>query len=173
MPWVWRYVLGLTLGLSALAAWHLVAGGGEVLLREFALQVDVASVRRPSPDVFTAEDVVITGISRRAITVSVPSRIAWDFAMPEAARLSTFIALREESWTQPGDGVLFRIGVSFDGRYEELLTRVLHPLVQTGDRGWVAVDLDLSPYVGKQVSLVLNTGAGLAVWGAPTLYGRR
>lgn len=181
MHWVSRYVFGLVIGLAALFAWRTLAIGSDVLLREFAQQVDAASLRRPNPEVFTAEDVVIEGVSRRSITVNQPSRIAWDFTMPEGARLGVFIALREDAWNRPGDGVLFRIGVSFDGKYEELLTRVVYPQDVAEDRVWIPVELDLAAYAGKQVSLVFNTGSGLqgdnrendhAVWGAPSLFGR-
>ena len=133
MLWLQRYVVGLVLGLAVLAAWRLVGSGSEALLREFAHQVDLASLRRPSAEVFATEDVVIAGATRRSITVNQPSRIAWDFVMPVAARFEVFLALREDAWTRSGDGVLFRIGVSFDGKYEELLTRVVHPQEVAGD----------------------------------------
>lgn len=181
MPWIYRYGLGLVIGLAVLFAWRTFANGSDGLLREFAQQVDAAALRRPSPQVFATEDVVIEGVSRRSITVNQPSRIAWDFTMPEGARFSTFIALREDAWSRSGDGVLFRVGVSFDGKYEELLTRIVNPHGVAEDRGWIPIELDLSPYAGRQVSLVFNTGSGLqgdnrdndhAVWGAPQLFGR-
>jgi hypothetical protein len=181
MPWIVRFGVGLVIGLAALFAWRTLSTGSAGLLREFAQQVDAASLRRPSADVFSTEDVVIEGVSRRSITVNQSSRIAWDFTMPEGARLTTYVALREDTWNRPGDGVLFRIGVSFEGKYEELLTRVVQPKENVKDRGWIPVELDLTPYVGKQVSLVFNTGSGLegdnrendhAVWGAPALFGR-
>lgn len=181
MPWISRFGLGLLIGLAAVFVWRTFSIGSNELLREFAQQVDAASLRRPTPEVFTTEDVVVEGVSRRSITVNQPSRIAWDFTMPDNARFQAHVALKEEVWNRSGDGVLFRIGVSFEGKYDELFTRVVHPQEIAEDRGWIAVEFDLAPYVGKQVSLIFNTGSGLqgdnrendfAVWGAPSLFGR-
>ena len=104
--------------------------------------------------------------------------------MPDNGRLRAWIAVKEEAWTQDGsDGVLFRFGVS-DGRdYFELLNQHVDPRHQSSDRGWLAVDVDLSAYAGQQVDLVFNTNASLpkqgdnaafdfAVWGDPAVIER-
>lgn len=181
MAW-WRwFAVGLVGGLAVVAGWRALSGGADTPVRDFSAMVGSASVARPSPDVFRTEDVTIQGLSRRAIVVDQQSRIAWDLVLPAQARLEAYLALREEVWNLPGDGVLFRIGLSLDDRYEELLTRVVRPQTDAADRGWIPIRLDLAPYAGRQVSLIFNTGAGLdgndvandrAVWGAPTLFGR-
>jgi hypothetical protein len=144
-------------------------------------QLDAASLRRPTPDVFTVRDVTIAGVSRKSITVEQPSRMAWSVTLPDSARIETELARQEEAWSRAGDGVLFRIGISLGGRYDELLTQVVNPFERADDRRWVPVSLDLAPYVGRDVSLIFNTGSGLAgdnrdndraVWGAPRLLTR-
>jgi len=126
--------------------------------------------------VFAETDAVVAGQKKRVIAVNEPSRIAWDLEMPGRAWLEVSLALREDVWSAPGDGVLFRVGISFDGRYEELVTRVVNPRAVDADRGWIPVTVDLSPFAGKRASLIFNTAPGLdgdnrendqALWGEP------
>jgi hypothetical protein len=148
---------------------------------DFVQQFETASLRRPDPSVFAVREVTISGVAKPAITVQQPSRIAWELTVPEGGWVEAELALQEEAWTGAGDGVLFRIGISFDGRYDELVTQVVNPFAVPEDRRWVPVAVDLTPYVGRAVSLIFNTGSGfegdnrendLAVWGAPRLVTR-
>ena len=182
MVWLRWFLIGLVAGLGALAGWRVITHRAEHVGLDLVQQFESATVRRPSPEVFAVGDVAIAGVVRRAITVDQPSRIAWDFTMPVGARLQVFLALQEVTWTAPGDGVLFRIGISYDGRYEELVTRAVTPHTRPDDRSWVPVTVDLGPFAGRAVSLIFNTGSGLegdnrendlAVWGAPVLMSRR
>ena len=178
MTWLRWFALGLILGLSLLVAWRQMTVGPERTVFDFVGQVPAASLRRPSADVFAVREVAVAGSSKRAITVDQPSRIAWDLTVPAHARIEVDLALQESAWTRRGDGVLFRIGIAFEGKYEELVTRVVNPHAQLHDRRWVPVAVDLSPYAGRAASLIFNTGPGLdgddrendlAVWGAPRL----
>ncbi|MDO8835195.1 MAG: hypothetical protein Q7V01_06345 [Vicinamibacterales bacterium] len=181
MNWFRWFLVGLVAGLGAIAGWRAITGGAESVGFDFAAQVESASVRRPAPEAFAVRDIAIGGVVRRAITVDQPSRIAWDFTLDHGARLEVFLALQEDAWTRSGDGVVFRVGISYDGRYEELLTQVVAPQVRAEDRRWVPVTLDLTPFAGRAVSVIFNTGAGpdnnrendLAVWGAPVVMSRR
>jgi hypothetical protein len=181
MTWVWRFLLGLALGLGVWGVWWRLEHRTEAVASDFVRQFESASLRRPGPDVFAVRDVTISGAARPAITVQQPSRIAWDLTVPENGWFEAYLALQEEAWTRDGDGVLFRVGISFDGTYEELVTRVVNPFAVADDRRWVPIAVDLGPYAGRTVSLIFNTGSGfegdnrdndLAVWGAPRLVTR-
>jgi hypothetical protein len=180
-PWVRWFLLGMALGLGGLGLWWRLEHHTQKIAWDFAQQFEAASLRRPGPDVFAVREVTISGVAERSITVQQPSRIAWDVTVPDDGWVETELALEEESWTRAGDGVLFRVGISFDGRYEELVTRVVNPFGVPEDRRWVPIAVDLAPYAGRAVSLIFNTGSGfegdnrdndLAVWGAPRLVTR-
>lgn len=171
MQWLMKFVAGLAVGLAALWGWNtLVSHRGEAAM-DFVAMLDQAALRRPAPAVFAARQVTVGGETWTSIGVGQASRIAWDLTVPAGAWVEARLALEESAWNQPGDGVMFRIGVSLDGRYDELLTRIVNPSGVPTDRRWVPVEVDLTPYAGRQVSLILNTGSldstefDLAVWG--------
>lgn len=171
MQWLMRFVAGLVVGLAALWGWsYFGSHRGEVTM-DLVSMLDAAALRRPAPEVFAARAVTLSGETRTGIAVAQASRMAWDITIPEGAWLEAHLALEESAWNQPGDGVMFRIGVSFDGRYEEVMTRVVNPSSVAEDRRWVPVEVDLSPYAGRPVSVIFNTGSldstnfDLAVWG--------
>ena len=181
MTWVRWFLLGLIAGLAGLGAWWRLDHATQGLAADFVQQFETASVRRPSAEVFAVGPVTLAGVSRPSIRVQQPSRIAWDVTIPGNAWIETELALEEQAWTIAGDGVLFRIGISLDGRYDELVARLVNPHQVADDRTWVPVAVDLSPYAGRAVSLIFNTAAGLegdhrdgdlAVWGAPRLVTR-
>lgn len=140
-------------------------------MADFVATVDQASVRRPGPEVFAVRDVTVGGVTRRAITVTQASRIAWDLDVPAHAWLEGFVAMEEAAWAAAGDGVLVRVGVSFEDRYEEFLTQTINPSVVADDRRWIPFTVDLSPFAGRRLSLIFNTGANntpdndLTAWG--------
>lgn len=181
MAWLRWFLLGLLVGLGLLGIWWRTNHGTELLVFDFVQQFDVASVRRPNAEVFVVRDVTISSVSKPSITVRQPSRIAWDFTVPDNARVEADIALEHEAWTRSGDGVLFRIGLSYEGQYEEMVTQLVNPFAVESDRRWVPIAVDLSAYAGRAVSLIFNTGPGLegdnrendlGVWGAPRLVTR-
>ncbi|MEO6222695.1 MAG: hypothetical protein ABIP90_05555 [Vicinamibacterales bacterium] len=180
MTWVRNYLLGVGLGLCLLAAaWRLDHDPRTV--EDFVQRIDTATIRRPAPEVFSVADVPIGGIAKSSIRVEHPSRIAWDVMVPRHAWVEADLALQEAAWNAPGDGVVFRVGVSHANVYTELLAQVVNPFEQPADRRWVPIAVDLTPYAGRRVSLIFNTRAGLsgdnrtndlAVWGALRLVTR-
>ena len=179
MAWVRWFLLGLMIGLGALGLWSRHRQGAAGVVADFVHQIDTATVRRPAPDVFTVRDVTVAGVTKPAITVQQPSRIAWEVTLPDSAWVEAELALEEPAWTLAGGGALFRIGMSVDGRYEEFITEIIDPFQRADHRRWVPVAVDLSAYAGRTVSVILNTGPGLgtrtndvAVWGAPRVVTR-
>lgn len=143
---------------------------------------------------FNVEFVDLDGDRRQAIFAHSPSRMIWRLRFAGHATLRTAIALRSETWNQPGDGVSFRIGISDGRRFENLFAQHVDPQHRSADRRWIPVEVDLSAYGGWQWSLfyrpserdwelIFATDPGperhsttmwdWAVWAAPVIYERR
>lgn len=132
-------------------------------------------------EAFAVIDVTLHGERRRAIFAHPTSRITWDVDVPADAVLRTEAGMRLESWTAPGDGATFRIGIGDGPTYREVYERLLDPYNRPEDRGWAAIEIDLAPYAGRRVRIVFNTTPGpwdnavrdAAVWGAPRIERRQ
>lgn len=124
--------------------------------------------------------VTINGETKQAILERDAGRIQFPITVPADAWFSASIAVDPASWGKEGDGVLFRMGVSANGTYEELLNQHVDPVANSSDRRWIPVALDLSAYAGREVRLVLSTNPSvpgkapdtrndMGVWGAPSV----
>lgn len=174
------YGLGAVVALVVLASFWL-ASPAPVVAVDLVEQLPNATQRRPSPDSFRVLDVSLAGETKRSIYVAEPSRLVWEETIPPNAWLQVALGVREEAWAREGAGVLFMVGVSQDGRYEELVSLIVNPHANAADRQWLPVLLDLAPWAGQRVELVLNTRVAhadaspanhLAVWGAPAIVTR-
>ena len=108
------------------------------------------------------------------------TRITYKVRIPDDAWMRVSVGMKPESWTQEGDGVLFRFGAS-DGRtYDELFTQHVNPFANAGDRKWIQVWVDLSAYAGEDMELIFNTNTSPAgkgndprndhaLWGEPAI----
>ena len=168
-------ILGALAGVVVLVGWWWASNGPGTVAIDLVGRFPSA-LRRPNPDVFALQDITIGGVTKSSITVAQASRITWIETIPKDGWLDVSLGMREESWTRPGDGVLFRVGVSYGGRYEELVSLVVNPFANHADRQWYPLLLDLSPFAGESVEIIFNTNAGaessntdndLAVWGEP------
>ncbi len=164
--------------------WIFGRGGGSgavELVDRFA-----SAEKRPNAGVFAVEDVTISGETKKGISVSpgiMGSRLIFKTRIPDDGWLRVSVALKQEAWTQEGDGVRFQAVVS-DGRAsDELFVQDINPFANQTDRKWIPVMVDLSAYAGEEVDVILNTygsapGKGadlrndLAVWGAPEIVVR-
>jgi hypothetical protein len=164
------------------AGWWLfrrsTAGEGIDLIEVFE-----AAEKRPAGGTFDVIDATLNGDTRRAIFTEAPSRIIWRVTLPDDGWLRVAMGMKPEAWEQEGDGVQFRIGVSDGRQYEPLLTQMVNPFANQGDRRWIPVMLDLSAFGGEHVELIFNTDnspegrgpdarADLALWGAPEVVVR-
>jgi hypothetical protein len=128
-------------------------------------------------------DADLNGETRQAIFTLPESRIKFKVRIPDDGWLRVAVGMKPESWTQEGDGVLFRVGAS-DGRtYEALFQQHVNPFANPGDRKWIQVWVDLSAYAGEEIELIFNTNnspegrgdddrADLALWGGPEIVTR-
>jgi hypothetical protein len=126
---------------------------------------------------YAIESVSIDGDRKRSIFAHPFSRITWSVAIPPRAVLRTAAALRPDVWGSPGDGALFRIGISDGATYTEFYKQMIQPFDVPADRRWFPVEVDLSAYAGRTVKVIFNTEPGDAanavadacIWGAPRI----
>ncbi|MFQ5720701.1 MAG: hypothetical protein ACE5IK_14270 [Acidobacteriota bacterium] len=104
------------------------------------------------------------------------SALHWQLALQVPLHLTTAVGLLPAAWQQGGDGAVFRVVVR-DRTRRTLFTSRLDPRHVPAERGWVPVDVDLSPWTGRTVTLTLATDPGpdedpaydWAVWRNPML----
>jgi hypothetical protein len=126
---------------------------------------------------YAIQTVTIDGDRKRAIFAHPFSRILWTVTVPEHAVLRASAGLRPDAWSTEGDGALFRVGVSDGPNYTEYFKQMIQPFDKPGDRRWFPVEVDLTPYAGKQIKIVFNTEPGpsgnavgdASVWGMPRI----
>jgi hypothetical protein len=129
---------------------------------------------------FVVQSVTIDGVAKQSILAVPHSRLIYPLVVPRDGWFEVAFAMKPETWDLPGDGAQFRIGISEGRKYEELLRQYVNP--KRGDRRWFSARLDLSPYEGRQIKLILNTDPGppeghdntndQAVWAEPRVYSK-
>jgi hypothetical protein len=93
----------------------------------------------------------------RALFAHAPTSVAWSIVPPPAARLQTAVTLSPGVWDLEGDGVVFTVRVNDGTRVNDLFSRHVNPKRVPADRHWIPVDIDLSHYAGRAITLVLVT----------------
>jgi hypothetical protein len=155
-------------------------GGGEAvdLLEQFP-----AATKAPAEAKFEVVDADVAGETKKAISMTAPTRITWKVRIPDDAWLSVALAADPKSWDKEGDGVYFYVGVSDGKLYEDLFTQHVHPQANQGDRKWIPLMVDLSAYAGEEMSVIFNAVNSRpntphdarndeALWGAPQIVVR-
>jgi hypothetical protein len=178
------YIVVGVVAVLILGWWIFNRGSGSNavdLIERFA-----AAEKRPGPGVFAVEDVTINGETKKSIAIIPPvvgTRLIFKSRIPDDGWLRVSLALKQEAWTQEGDGVRF-MGLVSDGRAsDELFVQDVNPALNPTDRKWIPLMIDLSAYAGEEVDIIFNTygsapGKGadlrndLAVWGAPEIVVR-
>jgi hypothetical protein len=168
-------------GVLAILAGGAACSSGDQVAVDLIDALPNAKQVRPRPESFTVAEATIAGDARRAILGHEPGRIVWQVDVPEGAWLKVGLGMLEPSWTVDGDGVLFMIGVSDGKVYTELLSLVMDPSSNPGDRHWQDMLLDLSAYTGQSVEVIFNTRASppqppvddragdMPAWGSPQI----
>jgi len=181
-----RVALAIAALVAVVALWLIVKPGGDRVAIDLIDEFPTAKSKRPTPETFEIINATINGETHRAVHPKDPSRVVWSVTVPENAWLYVDIGLLEPAWTMQGDGVLFMVGVS-DGSpdgFDQLLSLVVNPFGNPGDRKWLPLRIDLSAYVGKTVDLIFNTRSSppdpprddrngdMPVWGDPRIVTR-
>lgn len=178
----WALVAVAVVIVAVAGYWYTRSGDDDVIEVDLIARLDTAEKRSQQPpgEIFTVVDQDINGEVMKAINVHPDSRITWKVHVPQNAWLRTALGIKPGAWSKEGDGVLFRVGVSQGGVYEELLKQHVNPAAVGGDRRWIPVTLDLSPFADHDVEIIFNTNASLpgavdsrndwAVWGHPQVF---
>jgi hypothetical protein len=106
--------------------------------------------RRPRADAIAIALVTLGGKAEPAIEVPAISRIVWSVRVPDRAVLRTALGWSPSLAAATGSKALFRIGVSDERTYDELLTEEIG---LGAAAPWKPVALDLSTYGGFKWSL--------------------
>jgi hypothetical protein len=70
------------------------------------------------------------------------------------------VATAPESWLLPGDGVSFAVYVKSDNGAHQVFSTYIDPKNIEADRKWHKFSVDLDPYAGNAITLILETGTG-------------
>lgn len=178
-----RAALAVGLAIVLLAAgWWLFKRSGSAPAMEL-IPMFASAEKKPAGGTFEVLEADLNGEKKQAIYTVPTSRITYKARIPDDAWLKVSVGTKPEFWTQEGDGVLFRVGVS-DGRtYDPLFTQHVNPFANSGDRKWIQVWVDLSAYAGEEVELIFNTNTSPegkgddprndhALWGNPEIIVR-
>jgi hypothetical protein len=146
------------------------------LVERFAGAVK-AGDRATLEETFDIQDVTIDGLTLRSLFAAPNSRVAWTVDVPPRAVLRTWAALKPNVWELESDGAVFSAGVADGERYSRVAWLSIQPQALVSDRRWFPVEVDLSAYAGRRVTIYFFTEPGLVsnpindecVWGAPRI----
>jgi hypothetical protein len=182
---LWPLVGGLVL-VVGLLGWYFFKRGADNIAIDLVAQFPDA-IKQQDPTKFSVVSATLHGDTKQAILVTEDTpeccpatRLKYKLTVPDNAWLRVGLGLKEEAWTQQGDGVLFRVTVSVGSTNDLLLSMHVDPFNNSADREWKDVFLDMSEYAGENVELIFLTnssvqGGGdnrtgdLALWGAPRI----
>jgi hypothetical protein len=183
----WMLLIGM-LVVVAILAWGWRQGGrsgtGADLVRLLP-QADRRAVPLPVDEAIRVVTVTVNGEAKTCILAQTGSRIVFRVTPPSPSTFEARLAVDPAVWDKDGDGVLFRVGVAAGpGSYVELLSRHVDPAHDKADRRWIPVAVDLSPFSGREVSLILSTNGSvpgkpidlrndLALWAEPAVVAAR
>ena len=118
----------------------------------------------------------LQGQERRWLYAHPASEVTVTLTVPPRAWLEAALAMHPDSWEAPvGDGVRYSVAVqqSGDAEPQVIWQRFLNPRAHSWEREWNEVRVDLRPFAGQTVELVLRTDFAVetsydwAGWGTP------
>jgi len=161
--------LGLTACTPSGQPVDLLKGTEERLVEASVAGRDRDWVSRQAGKHFRIRDVVY-----RTLPAAPPSRLRFRLTAPSNGRLTLACAVAPKYHEQPG--VEFVVSVARNGSEETVWTRLLDPISNPEDRGWVTAQVDLSHHAGREIGLILETRGfeeaddpRRAFWGAPAV----
>jgi hypothetical protein len=177
-------IIAVIVIVVAIAGWWLFKRGSSAPAIDLVEQFPTAYQKRPNAEIYSVADVTLNGETKKSITVqpTPQARLIYKIHVPDNGWFSTNVGLKQEAWTQDGDGVLFMVGVNAGGQWEELTKLQVNPKANQADRRWIPIWVDLSAYAGEDIELIMNMFAGppgstdlradFGVWGAPAIVVR-
>jgi hypothetical protein len=137
--------------------------------------------RLVDPALLKVESWDIQGEERQVLFVHPSSSGTTSLVYPTRIEPNTtfrsYLAMAPEAWFQAGDGVVFSLFVEDESGMHLLSSRYVDAKHHQQDRDWLPFNVDLSPYNGKLVRLILTINSGpagdsrydWAGWGEPRL----
>ena len=120
----------------------------------------------------------IDGVEKPVLFAHPPSEVAFQVTpTPETPVLRFSLALSPESWSNLGDGVTFEVAIGESVSAPAVVKRTVDPKSNPADRRWFDEALDLSDYLGQDVTVRFRTLpdadalADWSGWGDPRLTG--
>ncbi len=133
-------------------------GEGSALTTGGLMQAIIDSNGGATPSVHI-DTFTIEGDARSVLFEHPPMTLRYPLRVTADRQVLRFaLALSPAVWDPAaGDGVGFDIAVEMDGRVATVFHREIDPKGDQADRRWIADSVDLSPYLGTDVVLVLTT----------------
>ena len=122
--------------------------------------------------------ITIKGDRQRTLDMHPRSQASFEILVPAGAKLAFSIALAPAVWQiGMGDGVQFCVNVDAGSGVSNIFSTYIDPKNLVGDRDWLDYIVDLSDYVGKEITLIFATSPGpnnddrydWAGWGEPRI----
>jgi len=172
--WQRRYLhllslLGLLLGLSGYA-WASLWLLRLELLPQRGYYAFIANrrvtERLVDPELLKVERWEITGEAREVLFVhpasSGSTALVYPVKVQPRTTLRAYLAVAPEAWTKEGDGVVFSVYVEDEAGMHQVYSRYVDPKHHELDRRWTPLRVDLSPFSGKLVRVIMTVGSGPA-----------
>jgi hypothetical protein len=137
--------------------------------------------RLVGPDLFKIERWEISGDSKDVLFVHPApggsTALVYPVRLEPNSVFRSDLAVAPEAWVMDGDGVTFSLYVEDEAGMHLLYSCYVDPKHHEQDRRWLPMRVDLAPFRGKLVRLILAVGSGpagdrrndWAGWGAPRL----
>ena len=128
---------------------------------DFIRSIKEAKVVQAGENSVREQTIDVNSIPRKIIFAHPPSEITYSIFIDPGASLAFAIGILPGAWDKISQGVKFDIDVIFNGKTQNIFTRVLQPNRNIGDRGWHNFILPLEKFSGKQGSIIFRTsGSG-------------
>ncbi len=122
-------------------------------------------------------DVTVNDMVKRSVWIDTPTSLTYRHVTLGAHPVfRVFTAIHPAIYTQTNaDGAVFQVDVQADGQTKRLADVYINPIAHPELRKWLPMEVDLSPYAGKTVDLILSNDPGPAnndyadwcIWGDP------
>ena len=122
--------------------------------------------RLVDPELLKVERWEITNEARAVLFVhpasSGSTALVYPVKVQPRTTLRAYLAVAPEAWTGDGDGVVFSVYVEDRAGMHQVYSRYVDPKHHEQDRRWVPLRVDLSPFSGELVRVIMAVSSGPA-----------
>ncbi len=172
--------LGMGVYLGGLGWWLFPDLLPQQVVYDFVDNYQVTA-RLIDPQLFKIEEWEILGQTRKVLfvhpTAAGNATLVYPVYIEARAKLRTALAVAPGAWHLEGDGVVFEVYVEDDAGMHLLYSRYVDPKHHQQDRAWLPITVDLGPFQGQIVRVILVVSSGPAAdrrydwagWGTPRI----